>query len=683
MSNDPFNTLRVVGPAGDLTRFKEMALEVGRRERGEAEVFGLPGASTYGSRLIEEGQDSILYGFYSSDAPPHYDVQAASEGFADLVFLLTYKEDGLAYRGRDVYQAGELLADCDGPYGAEGSAYYDERHPLPNVFAPYFNERKTRNLRANVDAFGGRCHVCGGRMLQYDHPDVGYVVEACTWCGYAAGEALDREGRGDWVALTPHQVWRVFLSASGVRHRHALIRKLNLNSGPGMNTDHFWPSVFRHDRALREAYDAALATPETPERRGAAASALRALEAFDEGRFGVAVTRAHEAAEADPAFAPLRERLMRLGPSPLHLLPRPLNARGVGLLYGRSPGGRLDRRFDFEVEETAGGLLAVHVIDHENGDARMQANAFPEGVKPAPRQFFVVPDERGCFLADVLESAGIMTARRGLVEHGESAYFDCLLLRRNTPLPSVLVTPDPAEAGAAQPEIEVLHNNAACLSTCGVCRSQFKPPVGDWPFLKGTWEPVCASCEAGVAAGLRLMEIMPSGPSALLEGLPCVPLAPVLHPHGLCKLQFVCSAESAALIRAAVAARPEDFAVERDEPANAFDLEAALSLNAQLSRMPHLFEEGLAPETLSPPYTYEGELLAYLRLPPAAVFETANSRGYDWSCLRCQNLLLYVDAQPCPDCCLCPGCCPCNELTGAAPAAPAGQDEGDGDGLPF
>jgi hypothetical protein len=692
VSNDPFNILRAVGPADELERFKQAALAnaaAPRQPGGPPEVFGLPdaGPDVYGSRLLAEGQDWILYGFFSASEPPHRLVQAASEEFPALVLLLTYKEDGIGYRGREVYRAGQLLAECDGAYGAEGEAYYDQADPLPDVFAPYFNERKTRNLPEGVAAYGGRCHVCGHRMLQADHPDKGYALEACDGCGYAAGEYLHRDGgRPRWLTLTPHHVWRVVLSSAGGRDRFAIARRLNLPAGPGSEADHFWPSVFRHDLTLRRDYEAALATPGTANRHRAAADAKSALDAFAEGRLGVAITRAHEAAEADPVFAPLRARLMRLAPSPLHLLPRTATSAALWLLYTQTSATRLDRKFGFEVEDE-GGRCVVRVRDRVHKVEQITITADDE--EPDPSRILIDLDEQvhpftepGQFLADVLEAAGVAAVGREPIVRGDRRYLAGRLLRRDTYLPESLQVVDPDDAVAAEPEVETVHNNSACLSACGVCHSQFKPAAGDWPFLKGTWDPVCLSCDACVAAGLRLMEILPAGPSVMLEDLPYVPLAPVLHPHGLGKLQFVCSAESAAKLRAAAGARPADFEVARDEPANALDLEAALSLNPRLAWLPHLFEAGRAPESLSPPYICQGELLAYLTLPPQAAPDERQWRGFDWVCLRCERPLLYIEAEPCMECNLCPGCCPCNEYVNAA-ARPARAPEPPDDGLPF
>lgn len=692
MSNDPFNTLRAVGPAEELERFRLAALANAappRQPAGPPEVFGLPdaGPDIYGSRLLDETRDSILYGFFSAGEPPHRLVWAASKEFPALVLLLTYKEDGIGYRGREVYRAGELLAECDGAYGAEGDAHYDETDPLPDVFAPYFNERKTRNLPEGVAAYGGRCHVCGHRMLQADDPAKGYALEACDGCGYAAGEYLHRDGgRPRWLSLTPHHVWRIALSSTGARDRFAIARRLKLPEGPGSEADHFWPSVFRHDLTLRRDYQAALATPETAERRRAAEDARSALDAFGEGRLGVAITRAHQAAEADPAFAPLRARLMRLAPSPLHLLPRTATSAALWLLFTQTTPTRLDRKFSFEVEEE-GGRSVVRVRDHVH-QAEL-ATATPGDDEPDPSRILIDLDaqvhpftEPGQLLAVVLEAAGVAAVDPEPIARGDRHYLAGRLLRRDTFLPERLRVVDPDDPVASEPEVEVIHNNAACLSTCGVCRSQFKPAVGDWPFLKGTWEPVCLSCAACVAAGLRLMEILPAGPSVMPEDLPYVPLAPLLHPDGLGRLQFVCSAESAVKLRAALEARAADFEVARDEPANAHDLAAALALNPTLAWLPHLFEAGRAPESLSPPYTYEGELLAYLTLPPHPALDTQQCRGYDWVCLRCERPLLYVEAEPCQECNLCPGCCPCNEYAGAA-ARPFAADSPSDDGLPF
>jgi hypothetical protein len=41
------------------------------------------------------------------------------------------------------------------------------------------------------------------------------------------------------------------------------------------------------------------------------------------------------------------------------------------------------------------------------------------------------------------------------------------------------------------PVEELRDNNAAVKEHCAICGRQFKPFIGDWPFLKGTWSPIC------------------------------------------------------------------------------------------------------------------------------------------------------------------------------------------------
>lgn len=37
-------------------------------------------------------------------------------------------------------------------------------------------------------------------------------------------------------------------------------------------------------------------------------------------------------------------------------------------------------------------------------------------------------------------------------------------------------------------------NNTCCNAPCPVCDEGFKPSWGFWPFLEGTWTPVCLDC---------------------------------------------------------------------------------------------------------------------------------------------------------------------------------------------
>lgn len=50
-------------------------------------------------------------------------------------------------------------------------------------------------------------------------------------------------------------------------------------------------------------------------------------------------------------------------------------------------------------------------------------------------------------------------------------------------------------------DVEVKYNNAAVKSQCPVCGNCFKPSIGEWEFLKGSWDPICEDCTAEQASG--------------------------------------------------------------------------------------------------------------------------------------------------------------------------------------
>ncbi len=48
------------------------------------------------------------------------------------------------------------------------------------------------------------------------------------------------------------------------------------------------------------------------------------------------------------------------------------------------------------------------------------------------------------------------------------------------------------------PVLELRYNNAAVKSICPVCKDSFKPSIGEWEFLVGTWSPVCDECSGRI-----------------------------------------------------------------------------------------------------------------------------------------------------------------------------------------
>lgn len=40
-------------------------------------------------------------------------------------------------------------------------------------------------------------------------------------------------------------------------------------------------------------------------------------------------------------------------------------------------------------------------------------------------------------------------------------------------------------------------NNAAVRGDCPICGISFKPDIGLWPFVPGSWTPLCPDCATG------------------------------------------------------------------------------------------------------------------------------------------------------------------------------------------
>lgn len=63
---------------------------------------------------------SVFYTFQTAWSPPSPVILAFSKAFPELLFTLKYYEQGVGYKGREIYQAGECLV-------LEGSSYKGSR----------------------------------------------------------------------------------------------------------------------------------------------------------------------------------------------------------------------------------------------------------------------------------------------------------------------------------------------------------------------------------------------------------------------------------------------------------------------------------------------------------------------------------------------------------------------------
>lgn len=55
----------------------------------------------------------------------------------------------------------------------------------------------------------------------------------------------------------------------------------------------------------------------------------------------------------------------------------------------------------------------------------------------------------------------------------------------------------PEKYNDMKPQIEVKFNTVRCWENCPLCGKSFKPDMmRPWPFLSGSWRPICETCAA-------------------------------------------------------------------------------------------------------------------------------------------------------------------------------------------
>lgn len=167
-------------------------------------------------------------------------------------------------------------------------------------------------------------------------------------------------------------------------------------------------------------------------------------------------------------------------------------------------------------------------------------------------------------------------------------------------------------AASPHPEIEVRFNNAGVRTRCGFCGITLKPTVGEWPFIKGTSDLLCETCEVCIEENLRVLKITPRlHDNYDFSRLPSLPFA-CLYSEQEDNL-FLCSAEVAVAIKEMVAVYSDEMALDFDRAANGHDFEDALKMG----------ERALLQEL---PYADEDELVAFL-LPSRTSRKSAMTFG--------------------------------------------------------
>jgi hypothetical protein len=81
--------------------------------------------------------------------PPADELEEVFEKHSGLIFLTEFWEDGMGFRGRWVWAYGYEIAFAGGPFGPDGTEFYDEVAPLPDILTPW-RDPSTRKAPAQV-----------------------------------------------------------------------------------------------------------------------------------------------------------------------------------------------------------------------------------------------------------------------------------------------------------------------------------------------------------------------------------------------------------------------------------------------------------------------------------------------------------------------------------------------------
>jgi len=107
----------------------------------------------YSGYVIREGDDSIIYGFQSAWSPPLPGFMHVSENYPELLFDMTYEDEGGGFLGKTKFKNGEQLDEvCVSEYISEWDiGRLEEIEGIPEKDLPkYVNEYTTEEYSSEV-----------------------------------------------------------------------------------------------------------------------------------------------------------------------------------------------------------------------------------------------------------------------------------------------------------------------------------------------------------------------------------------------------------------------------------------------------------------------------------------------------------------------------------------------------
>jgi len=131
MANRCDINIRVIGDKDDIAA----------AERDLAAVFeGIWNYEDSYDLIVVTNLDGVVYQTWYPWNPPGERLEEdVFEKHPNLIFLTTFSEDGMGFRGRVAWAYGYEVGYAAGAYGPDGDELYDSIAPLPDIFAPWLS----------------------------------------------------------------------------------------------------------------------------------------------------------------------------------------------------------------------------------------------------------------------------------------------------------------------------------------------------------------------------------------------------------------------------------------------------------------------------------------------------------------------------------------------------------------
>lgn len=99
---------------------------------------------------------------------------------------------------------------------------------------------------SGIEDYGGQCPLCKNPMLmKWESCRLGFLFDACPWCGFAYGTDSDGE-------YSSKEVWRAIFAAHKVKSLEELIKKLKLTKDGNGGAGSISPSIFDYSKDSKE-----------------------------------------------------------------------------------------------------------------------------------------------------------------------------------------------------------------------------------------------------------------------------------------------------------------------------------------------------------------------------------------------------------------------------------------------